>query len=68
MLRQINAVLCKGFNDINNLSRLDNRRNLIFTKNDWEQLTEICEILEPFREQTDALQAEKVCLNKCILM
>lgn len=60
VVRQVNAVISKGMAEMNAVSRADNRDTCIFSAIEWEQLTDISNILEPFRVITDSLQGDKV--------
>ena len=60
LLRQVESVLKKGFAKLNDVCRADNRPECIFSHIDWEQLSELARILNPFKELTNQLQGEKV--------
>ena len=62
MYRQVAAVLEKGHNQLNSVSRDAGHNECVFTHKEWEQLTELTEILLPFKEYTDILQGEEVCI------
>lgn len=63
VLRQINSVVDKGMNELNSVTRADNRRECIFSCGEWSQLRELIDVLEPFRAMTDQLQGDKVRID-----
>lgn len=68
MLRTIKSVVGKGYDNLTELCTAENRTEVIFSNREWSQLVELCDLLEPFAEATDKLQAEKVsktvrCMN-----
>ena len=60
VLRQVQSILDKGLTEINEVSRDDGHNECVFTHKEWEQLTELTEILHPFKVYTDLLQGEEV--------
>lgn len=60
VFRQVQSVLKRGFTELNSVARTTKNMALLFSTRDWEQLIELCEILDPFAEYTDLLQGEEV--------
>lgn len=60
VLRQIQSIQKRGFTDLNTVSRATDNPQLLFSAKEWEQLKELCEVLEPFQIYTDILQGEEV--------
>ena len=61
VFRQINSVLDKGHAKLNSVSREAGHQECVFTHKEWEQLTELAEILLQFKVYTDLLQGDQVC-------
>lgn len=58
--RQIEAVSNKDMKKLNELSEQQGHQECVFTHRDWQQLTELRDILRPFYLATNLTQGEKV--------
>jgi hypothetical protein len=58
-LRQLQAVLSLDMSTLNAVLEREGHKNLIFSAREWSQLTEACEILDPFAEATELTEGEK---------
>ena len=58
--RQLKSVIDKGLAPLNAVSREAEHTECVFSHKEWDQLTELVEILEPFKDYTDQLQGEEV--------
>ena len=63
VLRQIQSILDKGLADLNTICRDVGHNECVFTQKEWDQLTELVEILQPFKVYTDILQGEEVLIK-----
>ena len=59
-LRQIQAVLSKGMTEINTICTSQSKAEVALSPKEWAQLKELSDLLEPFAQATDELQADKV--------
>lgn len=64
ILRQVKSILDKGLVQLNSVCREVGHNECVFTQKEWDQLTELSEILHPFKVYTDLLQGEEVQI-KC---
>lgn len=58
-LRQLQAVLSFKQEQLASLLESTDNKNLLLTTREWAQLSEVCEILDPFAEATDSTEGEK---------
>jgi hypothetical protein len=66
-LRQIQAIVSLDQQELTTMLENDGHRNLIFTPREWAQLTELCDILEPFAEATNITQGNKTATISNVL-
>ena len=59
VLRQVISILEKGMAPLISVSRDADRHEYIFSTKEWDQLTRLHKILEPFKVETDNLQGDK---------
>ena len=52
------SIQKRGFTDLIMVSRATENPQLVFSAKEWEQLKELCEVLEPFQIHTEILQGE----------
>ena len=50
----------KPMADLNAISVSENQNECVFSNREWAQLTDLAQLLEPFREATDLLQGDHV--------
>ena len=60
VMTQILSIQKRGFTELNTVSRATENPRLVFSAKEWEQLKELCKVLEPFQIYTDILQGEEV--------
>lgn len=66
-LRQLQAVLSLEMSSLNALLEKEGHKNLIISAREWSQLTEACEILDPFAEATELTEGEKCVTISSVL-
>ena len=54
------SIQKRGFKDLIMVSRATENPQLVFSAKEWEQLKELCEVLEPFQIYTDILRGDEV--------
>ena len=54
------SIKQKGLQELNSVSKTTKKSELVFTQREWDQITELIDILEPFQDYTDKLQGDQV--------
>ena len=54
------SVIAKGHDQLTEVCVVENVMEVVFSSREWSQLVELCDLLEPFAEITEKLQAGKV--------
>lgn len=50
----------KGLQELNGVATAAKKMDVLFTKKEWDQISELIDILEPFKYYTDLLQGDQV--------